>query len=248
MVVPALNEEKNLWAAVGNILAAAEAAGGVTVEILIVNDGSTDGTRKVIEEIMAQYPFVRAIHHEHNKGFGATFMSGLEAAKYEWITLFPGDNVVSVPTFTNMLQHCGKADVVCAYTVNTECRSRLRNILSSIFSFVYTTTFNLPVRYINATPIYPVSRLRQMNLRCRRYSFPSETTVRLLRQGCTFLEVQGFMNPGARKSSAMRIRNLVEAVGNYASLTYDVCLRHRKDYAHAPTRVLPDGVRLKPAE
>ena len=243
VVVPALNEEKNLRAAVGSVIQAAKAAGDVPMEILIVNDGSTDGTPALVEELEAQYAFVRAIHHERNKGFGACFMSGLEAARYEWITLFPGDNVVSVPTLTKMLKSCGKADVVCAYTVNTECRSRLRNSLSAVFSFVYTTTFNLHLRYINATPLYPVSQLRKMNLRCRRYSFPSETTVRLLRTGCSFLEIPGFMNPGARKSSALRLKNLAEAVLNYRLLVYDVCLRHRREYTRAPVRVLPDDVR-----
>jgi len=248
IIVPALNEEKNLRMAVENVIEAADAAEPVTIEILIVNDGSTDGTAALIEEIVAKYTFVRAIHHERNKGFGSCFLSGLEAAQYERITLFPGDNCVSVPTLSSMLKHAGKADVVCAYTVNTECRTRLRSALSIIFSFVYTTTFKLPLRYINATPVYPVSQLRRMKLGCRRYSFPSETTVRLLRKGCTFMEIQGFMNPGARKSSALRFRNLIEAALNYLLLVYDVYLGHRQEYAHTPVRVLPDDVKLHRGE
>lgn len=244
VIVPALNEERDLQVAVENVIEAAEAAGNVTIEVLVINDGSTDGTAAVIEGIVAKYPFVRAIYHNRNKGFGSCFLSGLEEARYEWITFFPGDNCVSVSTLTSMLRNCGKADVVCAYTVNTECRTRLRNILSHMFSFVYTTTFKVPLRYINATPVYSVPRLRRMKLRCRRYSFPSETTVRLLRTGCTFMEIQGFMNPGARKSSALRLRNLVEAAFNYLFLVYDVYLRHREDYSHVPVRILPEDVKF----
>jgi glycosyltransferase involved in cell wall biosynthesis len=181
VVVPALNEEKNLRSAVANVMRAAHVAGNVPVEILVVDDGSTDGTAKVAAELEAEYPVVRTIHHDRNKGFGTCFLSGLHVARYEWITVFPGDNVVSVPTLANMLRNGGKADVTCAYTLNTECRTRLRNCLSAVFSFVYTTTFNLHIRYINATPVYPVAPLRGMKLRCLRYSFPSEPTVRLLR-------------------------------------------------------------------
>lgn len=241
IVVPAFNEEKNLETAIENAVQAAKAAGDIAIEILIINDGSTDNTREVIEKITAKYFFVRGIHHETNKGFGATFLSGIKAASYEWITLFPGDNCVSTLTFVNLLKHAGKAEMVLAYTVNTECRTRLRNILSAIFSFVYTAAFNLHVRYINATPVYPVAKLRSMELRCFRYSFPSEITVRLLRKGCTFLEIQGFMNPGARKSSALRIRNLVEAVYNYLYLIYDIYIGHRQEFSYTPTRVLPEG-------
>ena len=231
-------------AAVDSVIRAAEAAGNVVIEILIVNDGSTDRTATVIEEIEAQHSFVRAIHHEQNKGFGACFLTGLKAAQYEKIALFPGDNATSVATFKNMLQNCGKADVLCAYTINTECRHRFRAILSAIFSFVYTTTFNVHLRYINATPVYPVSELRGMRMRCLRYSFPSETTVRLLRKGCTFLEIQGFMNPGAQKSSALRLRNLTEAIFSYVLLVHDVYIRHRTEFAHLPVRVLPDDASL----
>lgn len=248
IVVPAFNEGKNLCAAIKNTINAVKAAGNVTVEILIVNDGSKDGTAALIDKIVAQHSFIRAIHHEKNKGFGACFLSGLEAACYEWITLFPGDNCISILTLTNLLKNCGKADVVCAYTLNTECRTRLRNILSAIFSFIYATTFNVHLRYINATPVYPVAKLRSMALRCFRYSFPSETTVRLLRSGCTFMEIQGLMNPGARKSSALRIRNLTEAIYNYLSLIYEIYFEHRKDFAHAPTRILVGSVDRVPVD
>lgn len=239
IVMPAFNEEKNLRAAVENVTQASKAAGNIIIEILIINDGSTDGTATLMNQLTIEYPFVRAIHHEKNKGFGATFLSGIEAASYEWITLFPGDNCVSISTFINLLNHAGKAEMIIAYTVNTECRTRLRNILSAIFSFVYTVTFNIHIRYINATPVYSVATLRRMSLRCFRYSFPSEITVRLLCKGCTFIEIQGFMNPGARKSSALRFRNLVESVFNYLSLIYDIYFRHRKEYSHAPTRIYP---------
>lgn len=251
VVVPAFNEEKHLRTAIANIICAARAAGDITVEVLVVNDGSTDGTGALIEQLAAEYPFIRGIHHATNKGFGATFLSGIAAASYEWITLFPGDNCVSMSTFINLLKNAGKADMVVAYTVNTECRTRLRNVLSAIFSFVYTVTFNLHMRYINATPVYPVQKLRKMDLRCFRYSFPSEITVRLLRQGCTFMEVQGFMNRGAQKSSAIKWRNLFEAIYNYLYLVYDIFVGHRKVYAHTPIRILPEGMEalsVHPAE
>jgi glycosyltransferase involved in cell wall biosynthesis len=245
IVVPALNEEHNLRPAVAGIIQAADALGDVAIEILIVNDGSTDGTRAVVADLEAQHPCVRGIHHETNRGFGACFLTGLENASYERITLFPGDNAVSIATLKNMLQHCDKADVLCAYTINTECRKRSRSVLSAVYSFVYTATFNIHLRYINSTPVYLVSQLRGMKVRCLRYSFPSETTVRLLRRGCTFIEIQGFMNPGAQKSSALRILNLVEAVYSFLVLVQDIYITNREEFANTPVRVIPDESKLE---
>jgi hypothetical protein len=48
------------------------------------------------------------------------------------------------------------------------------------------------------------------------------------------------MNPGARKSSALRLGNLVEAVLSYLLLVCDVYIRERSQLGHAPVRVLPD--------
>jgi glycosyltransferase involved in cell wall biosynthesis len=240
VVVPAYNEEHNLRSAVASVIDAASAVDSVELEIIIVNDGSSDGTALVASALEEEYPFVRTLHHAKNEGFGASFLSGLEAARHEWITLSPGDNVVSNVTLRAMLRNAGKADLVCAYLVNTEHRARLRNILSSVFSSVYTLTFNVHLRYIHATPVYNVHRLRLMKLNCRRYSFPSEITIKLLRQGCTFMELPGYMNPTQRKSSALRLTNLIEVLRSYLSLLFEIFVSDRKDYSHAATRIIPD--------
>jgi glycosyltransferase involved in cell wall biosynthesis len=240
VVVPAYNEEHNLRNAVASVIDAASAVDGLELEIIIVNDGSSDGTAAVAGALEADHPFVRTVHHTTNQGFGASFLSGLEAARHEWITLAPGDNVVSNGTLRAMLRHAGKADLVCAYLVNTEHRARLRNVLSSIFSAVYTLTFNVNLRYIHATPVYNVHRLRLMNLNCRRYSFPSEITIKLLRQGCTFMELPGYMNPTQRKSSALRLVNLTEVLWSYFSLMFEVFVSRRDEYSREPLRIIPD--------
>jgi glycosyltransferase involved in cell wall biosynthesis len=237
VVIPALNEEKTLGAAVATILKAAKSAGDVPVEIIIVNDGSTDSTAEVIEKLKKEHPRVRSVDHGANRGFGAAFLSGLGAAGYPWIALFPGDNAVSSEMFSGMLRNAGKADLILAFTMNIEARSRPRNFLSGIFSFIYTATFNIPLRYINSTPVYPVGRLRELPLRCQRYSFPAEPTIKLLRQGCSFMEIPGYINPGATKSSALRVRNLLEVAKCYLLLVYEIYFLSREKYARAPVRV-----------
>ncbi len=243
VVVPAFNEESNLRLAIDNVIKAAAAANGTGVQIIIVNDGSADGTAAVADELAREYPFVHAVYHAGNEGFGAAFLSGRAAAQHDWITLCPADNVVSVVTLRDMLSHAGKADLVCAYLINTEARTRLRSVISSLFTFIYTATFNVHLRQIHATPVYPVGRLRSMQLHCRRYSFPSEITIKLLRQGCTFMELQGYMNP-VRKSSALKLKNLVEVVRSYVSLIFEVYVVHRAEFSHTPTRVIPEEARL----
>jgi|HubBroStandDraft_1064217.scaffolds.fasta_scaffold07233_5 glycosyltransferase involved in cell wall biosynthesis len=238
VVVPAFNEEGHLAIAVGSVIAAASGLDDVELEVIVVDDASTDGTALVARALAEQYSFVRFVQHDKNKGFGAAFLTGLKVATREWITVHSGDNVLTRGTIRMMLQHAGKADMVCVYLLNTEHRTRLRNILSSIFTAVYTLTFNIHLRYINSAPVYSVRQLREMEVRCRRYSFPSEITVKLLRRGCTFMELAGYMNP-QRKSSAMRFKNWVEVLGAYFTLSYEIFVSRRKEYSGTPTRVIP---------
>jgi glycosyltransferase involved in cell wall biosynthesis len=243
--VPALNEEKNLTSTVESIVAAAKAAGNVPIDVVIVNDGSTDGSVAVIKELEKKYDVVRAIHHQTNMGPGVSFREAVESARYAKIALFPGDGMVSAITLRDMIRDAYSADFVCAFIMNTECRTKFRRLLSSIYTFIYVCTFNIPLRYINATPVYPVELLRKLKLNCRRYSFPSEVNVKVLRSGIRFLEIPGFLNPNNMTSSAVRLRNFIEVVLGYFLLISDIYVSSRKTYARVPVRIQPASLDLR---
>src|SRR5690349_18193971 len=95
VVIAALNEEENIRAAVQTVIRAAKDADNTPIEIIIVDDGSTDRTGQIGDEIAAEVPFVRVVHHETNLGQGAAIMDGLRLAKYDRLTMFPGDNELS---------------------------------------------------------------------------------------------------------------------------------------------------------
>src|SRR4029450_4374410 len=45
-------------------------------EVIVVNDGSKDGTAEILEELASIYPQVRVVHHEQNRGYGGALRSG----------------------------------------------------------------------------------------------------------------------------------------------------------------------------
>jgi len=60
-------------------------------EVIVVNDGSSDHTELVLDELQAKYPELRVIHHPHNKGYGGALRSGFAAATKELIFYTDGD-------------------------------------------------------------------------------------------------------------------------------------------------------------
>ncbi|MEZ4435160.1 MAG: glycosyltransferase family 2 protein [bacterium] len=101
VVVPAYNEEDALPPTAARILAflRAEVADG---ELIIVDDGSSDGTPAVVDRLAAEHPEVTAIHLAKNSGMGAALQAGYAAATRDWITMLPADGQIdpsSLPAF-----------------------------------------------------------------------------------------------------------------------------------------------------
>lgn len=68
-----------------------ERLGHASYELLLVNDGSSDDTGSVMDELALSTPSVRVFHHARNKGLGAALRTGFQNAAGEVITWVPGD-------------------------------------------------------------------------------------------------------------------------------------------------------------
>src|SRR5262245_8589096 len=103
VVIPALNEEANLRATVNTVISAVKACGETAPDIIIVNDGSIDRTGAIGDELAREFPFVRVVHQPVNKGQGAAILEGLRLAKFDLLTMVPGDNDLSGYTISNLV-------------------------------------------------------------------------------------------------------------------------------------------------
>jgi len=228
--VPALNEEKNLVTAVEVIICGAQQAGNIPFEIIIVNDGSKDHTPNMADELAERYSFVKVIHNSSNEGLGSGFKKAIKFSQGDRITLFPADNCVAEETLVELLVNARKADFICAPPANSNERKAVRRILSILYSKIYIWTFRIPMSYIHATPVYSLELVRSFAIRSNKYGFLSEVAIKVLRKGASYLELTGIMNPQARNSSAIKIKNLVDVIVTYFTLIYEVYFRYRSEY------------------
>jgi len=86
-------------------------------EVLIINDGSTDNTGEIINQLAKKNKNIRAIHHKKNLGYGAAFKSGLYGAKYDWIAFTDSDGQFDFGEIVNFIKKQKKtnADIVIGY-------------------------------------------------------------------------------------------------------------------------------------
>jgi glycosyltransferase involved in cell wall biosynthesis len=87
VVVPAYNEEHGIRPVLVSLLETMNALSGVTYEIIVVDDGSTDGTSEAVRDLQG----VSVVRHDSNRGYGAALKTGLRHAQYEWICITDAD-------------------------------------------------------------------------------------------------------------------------------------------------------------
>jgi glycosyltransferase involved in cell wall biosynthesis len=75
------------------VIQAVKVAGRLTsdFEVIVVNDGSSDSTREIADELARTYPQVRVVHHPRNRGYGGAVRSGFAAATKSLVAYTDGD-------------------------------------------------------------------------------------------------------------------------------------------------------------
>lgn len=221
VVMPALNEERNIIAAIKNTLKAF-AESGISGEIVVINDGSRDKTGQLVEDFMRLDSRVRVISHNKPLGIGASFWGGVDNAQSGAIVLLPGDNENDpweIFRYFKLLEH---VDIVIPFVFNKEVRSIFRNALSFAYRFIINSTFLVNFSYTNGTVLYRRSILKELDFRSMGFFFQTDILVRAVKKGYLFAEVPYRL--GLRKdgvSKAVTFPSLFKVVKGYLRLVRD---------------------------
>ncbi len=113
-VLPAFNEETNLERSVAALERALKAHAAAH-EIIVVDDGSSDGTASVLRRLMASQPELRVVNHVMNQGYGAALRSGFAAARLAWIFFMDADNQFDPAEIGLLTARALDADIVAGY-------------------------------------------------------------------------------------------------------------------------------------
>jgi glycosyltransferase involved in cell wall biosynthesis len=189
VIMPVYNEQETLEEIVRQVLDT-----GHAYEIVMVDDGSTDGTR----DIMAQWedhPVVRVIYHESNKGKGSAVRTAFDHARGDVYIIQDADLEYDPRDYPKLLQPIkeGRADVVYGSRfLGGPARKvyfwhRVGNMMLTLFANIL---YNLDLSDMETCyKCFRAEIVRDIPLRAKRFEFEPELTAKIAKRGYRIFEV-----------------------------------------------------------
>ena len=222
VIVPALNEAANIAAAVHEIIQAVDGR-CADYELVLIDDGSSDHTGRLMEELACTTPRLRVIHNLRPRNLGGVFKQGVAVARYECVMMVPGDNENPRAALAPLLEAIGSADVVVPYTVNRGARPWIRRALSRVYTMILNRLSGRRLRYYNGTVIFRTADVRRVTIRTDSFAYVGEALVKVLAMGKGYVEIGIRIHPTTgRRSKALSWRNLVGVARALVRLWWDV--------------------------
>ena len=193
VIIPAYCECDNILQTLDNVTGALQPL-TLTYEVLVIDDGSTDGTAALVAANQHRFPQVRLLINERNMGFGWSYRRGVEAASLEHIVMVHGDNAWGRETLGEFFSHVGEADVIIGYTRRmARSRSWRRTAISKAFTLLVNLITDRRLQYYNGLQIHRAAVLKSLRL------------------AKTFLEVpMDLIERKKGESKAFRLKNLID--------------------------------------
>jgi glycosyltransferase involved in cell wall biosynthesis len=192
VVIPAYNEEKTVHQIIQRVLAANTL--DMDLEIILVNDCSTDRTLEVVNEIANNYPQVKVFGQPINMGKGAALRRGFAEAKGDIILIQDADleyDPIDYPILLTPILD-GRADVVFGsrflggpHRVLYYWHFLANKSLTTLSNI--TTNLNLSDME-TGYKVFRAEIIRGIKLRSNRFGFEPEVTAKVARSGCRIYE------------------------------------------------------------
>ena len=187
-VFPMYNEIGNIENCVTQALAIGQKI-TPNLEIIVVDDASTDGCGKLADTLALRHPELRVIHHARNRKLGGALRTGFAAATKEWVLYMDSDLPVDMNDTFRALPFTQTADMVIG-TRQGRAEGPRREIMSWGYNNLIRVLFGLKVRDINfAFKLFRRAILEQITLQSEGSFIDAELLVETHRAGFAIAEL-----------------------------------------------------------
>ncbi|HLH71404.1 MAG TPA: glycosyltransferase family 2 protein [Candidatus Dormibacteraeota bacterium] len=189
LVLPAHNESQNLRWLLPRLSEVLPRL-AQRFDVIVVDDGSTDGTGAVARTLAAELGMdLKIVRHERKSGYGAAVGDGLRAADLEYAAFTDADGQLDPDDLRLLIPHLGEADLVAGWRTTRE-DPLMRSITSGVFNFLVRLAFQLDVKDVDcALKIIRTATLRRFPITSRSALINVELYYRVRKLGGRFVQV-----------------------------------------------------------
>ena len=159
-------------------------------EVVVVNDGSQDGTASLLDGLAHEHPFLRVIHHASNRGYGAALITGFSKCSKDLIFYTDGDgqyDVEELPLLLNALTE--GVDIVNGYKISRSDPLH-RVVLGKAYQHLMRLVFRLNVRDVDCDfRLFRRNLFDRVELSCDSGVICVEMIKKFQANGCRMAEV-----------------------------------------------------------
>jgi glycosyltransferase involved in cell wall biosynthesis len=196
VVMPVYNERATILAILDRVRSV-----GLAHEIVVVDDGSTDGTRQVLTELEPLIPELRLILHERNQGKGAAVVTGIQQATQDILLIQDADLEYDPRDYPALLEPLldGRADVVYGSRfLGAPRRTTMfwHMVANKLLTFMTNILYNSILSDMETGyKVFPRVLIQSIPIRAKRFNFEPEITAKLLKRHVRIYEVPITFNP-----------------------------------------------------
>lgn len=188
LAFPAYNEEANVAKTIETALRVGQKVAD-EIEVIVVNDGSWDRTKAIVEEFVSLDSRVQLVDHPKNKGYGQSVWDGLRAATKEWVFFSDTDLQFDLDEIERLVEFTPDFDIILG--VRTPRRDPFMRLANARMWHVFIRLlFGLKVKDIDcAFKLFRRSVLSEVTISSGGAVFSTELLLRLQKKGHLFKEI-----------------------------------------------------------
>ena len=207
IIILCYNEEGNLRTVVNDLIGTLKKMNVSEFEILIVNDGSTDKSKDVINELSQEIPQIVLKDHVENLGIGQAIRTGLTSAKNENVMVMAGDGQFNLE---DLVPHASvkKDTIISFYRVDKGPYTAFRHFISNFNRILNRYILGAKIKDVNWVKIYKKENLNSINLELKSSLIETEIVTKLLKKSINLEEYQTVYLPrlyGEPKGASFKV-------------------------------------------
>ncbi len=159
------------------------------LEVIAVNDGSSDHTLKELKQIRKQFPHLKIVFHKRNRGYGGALRSGIASTTKKWVFYTDGDAQYHFDELEKLWLLRVGCDVVNGYKLHRS-DNIVRQVIGSLYSRTIKRIFKTPIKDVDCDfRLINGEILRSLDLKCSSGAITVELVKKLYSKTNKFREI-----------------------------------------------------------